>query len=382
MAYELVNAFPHELLLTEDKDICISLYQPTYRHLPDREQNLIRFMNLLDQIKQSLEKKYDKSEMESLLKPLHEISEDREFWRHMRDGLAIFATTNQCIVYKLERSVKEFSVVARSFHIKPLIRIFQSADRYHLLGLSRKEFVMFEGNRYSVEKLAMEEEIKNTFEKALGEDYEDKMITATGSGPNSEVKIHGQGSRKDVIHRETEKFFRVVDNEVIKYFSQPTQLPVFLVSSEEHHAVFQEISKNKLLRKQGIKVDFQALDLEKLQTIAWEILEPLYIQRTYELVEQFENARSMDKGSDDVAQIARAATEGRISRVLIESDRIYPGVVDLETGELHEKNINDPEIDDVLDDIAEIVYRQKGEVVVIPKERMPSTTGAAAIYRY
>src|SRR5699024_8839311 len=144
---------------------------------------------------------------------------------------------------------------------------------------------MFEGNRYSVEKLAMEEEIKNTFEKALGEDYEDKMITATGSGPNSEVKIHGQGSRKDVIHRETEKFFRVVDNEVIKYFSQPTQLPVFLVSSEEHHAVFQEISKNKLLRKQGIKVDFQALDLEKLQTIAWEILEPLYIQRTYELVE-------------------------------------------------------------------------------------------------
>jgi len=382
MTYELVNVFPHELLLSEKSGTCISLYQPTYRQLPDREQNLIRYKNLLQQIVQSLEEKFDKHEVEQWMQPFYKISEDREFWRHTQDGLAIFATADHCIVYKLQRPVKEFTVVANSFHIKPLIRVYQSADRYHLLGINRKEFSMFEGTRYNLERLEMDPEVLNTFKKAIGEDFEDKIVTATGSGPNNEVKMHGQGSKKDIINKETEKFFRVADKEVMTHYSQPMQLPVFLVALDEHHALFQQVSKNKLLRKQGIKVDFQSMTEKKLQEAAWEILEPLYIEKTHELVTQFENARSQDKGSDDITQIARAASEGRISRVLIEADSIHPGRVNTETGELIEANLMHPEIDDVLDDIAEIVFRQKGEVVVIPKERMPANTGAAAIYRY
>src|SRR5699024_1013287 len=138
---------------------------------------------------------------------------------------------------------------------------------------------------------------------------------------------------------------------------------------------------NKLIRKQGVKVDYQSIDLAQIQATPWEILEPLYINKTHELIDQFENARANDRESDDITQIERAATEGRITRVLIESDRIYPGKVDIETGKLSTAELNNPEIDDALDDIAEIVFRQKGEVVVIPKERMPSDTGAAAIYR-
>ena len=45
-------------------------------------------------------------------------------------------------------------------------------------------------------------------------------------------------------------------------------------------------------------------------------------------------------------------------------------------------DLSDPEMDDVLDDLAELVLRMKGDVVVVPAERMPSTTGAVAIYRY
>ena len=35
-----------------------------------------------------------------------------------------------------------------------------------------------------------------------------------------------------------------------------------------------------------------------------------------------------------------------------------------------------------LDDLAELVLRRKGTVVVVPRERMPTTTGLAAIYRF
>ena len=68
--------------------------------------------------------------------------------------------------------------------------------------------------------------------------------------------------------------------------------------------------------------------------------------------------------------------------LLIEADRQIPGRIDPATGQINAGDIADPEVDDVLDDLAEHVLRIKGDVVLVPAERMPSTTGAAAIYRY
>jgi len=45
-------------------------------------------------------------------------------------------------------------------------------------------------------------------------------------------------------------------------------------------------------------------------------------------------------------------------------------------------DITHPEIDDLLDNLAETVLRMKGDVVVVPKERMPSITGVSATYRF
>ena len=62
----------------------------------------------------------------------------------------------------------------------------------------------------------------------------------------------------------------------------------------------------------------------------------------------------------------------------MESDRIIPGKVDLTTGKLVTGDLNHRN-DDVLDDLAEMVPTVR-EVVVLGK--MPTTMGAAAIYRY
>ncbi len=45
-------------------------------------------------------------------------------------------------------------------------------------------------------------------------------------------------------------------------------------------------------------------------------------------------------------------------------------------------DLNDTDVDDVLDDLAEVVLGAGGEVVVVPTDRMPTPTGLAAIYRY
>lgn len=382
MLYEVVNVFPHQLFDT-DTQPCISLYQPTHRHGPENQQDLIRFKNLVKQIEQSLEEKYDKEQIESLMKPFERLSTDWDFWQHSSEGLAIFATEEKCIIYRLQREVKELAIVATSFHIKPLIRFFQSADRYHLLGLNRQDFSLFEGNRYGVEEVTLDPAISRTIKEALGDQYTEKQVTAGAySGPEGTAMFHGHGSKKEVIDVDTERYFRHVDRTVLDHYSRPMELPLYLVALSEYHTPFQELSHNPLLQKEGIRVDYDAISLDELRKSAWDMIEPLYLQKTKKLVNNFEQAQARFQGSADIAQVARAATENRISRILIEADRVYPGRVNIKTGELISGDLADPEIDDVLDDLAEMVFSNQGEVVVLPKERMPSDTGIAAIFRY
>jgi hypothetical protein len=44
--------------------------------------------------------------------------------------------------------------------------------------------------------------------------------------------------------------------------------------------------------------------------------------------------------------------------------------------------LDNPEIDDLLDDLAEMVIKKGGQVVIVPVERMPTITGVSAIQRF
>lgn len=379
MSFKLVNDFPNEIL-NEKEEPFISLYQPTHRYTLETKQDIIRFKNLIRRIEDSLKEKYPKKEIGRIMEPFYELAEDVPFWNRTFDGLAILATSDRGVMYKLQRTVKELAVVADSFHIKPLIRIFQSADRYQLLGLNRREFALYEGNRYGFEEIEMEPGTPRTIEDILGMKISEKDFSAGVF--SSDGRAHSYGERKEIIDKYTEKFFRYVDQFVWENYSRPSGLPLMLVALPEYHSIFQNISRNSYLMKDGIKVAFNAVSMEELKETVWEKIEPLYLDKTKKLVDRFETARAKFLVSDDLAQIARAAWENRVATLLVESDRIIPGKVDLTTGELIEGDLEHPEFDDLLDDLAEIVFKRKGEVVVLPQERMPTTTGAAAIYRY
>ena len=132
---------------------CLSLYQPTHRAYPQNQQDPIRFRNLLKSLEQSLRQKYSTRKIKPLLKPFQGVAEDQNFWNHTLDGLAVLRSEALFGVFRLQRSVPEVAVVADSFHIKPLIRIVQSADRYQVLALNRREVKLFEGNRDALDEI-------------------------------------------------------------------------------------------------------------------------------------------------------------------------------------------------------------------------------------
>lgn len=380
--YKIVSNFPNELLDAQVGPF-ISLYQPTHRQRPENKQDVIRFKNLIKEMELSLKQKYPKKEISSIVDSFTRLADDKLFWNYTHDGLGILYAEGQMIIYKLNRPVKELVVVGESFHIKPLIRNFQSADRYHALGLNREGFTIFEGNRYGFDEIDLDADIPRTMKEVLGDQFTSSYLTVGRfSGAGVGGVIHGQGGRKDEIDKDTEKFFRFVDRIVLEHISRPTGLPLVLVALPEHHTLFKNVSHNPQLLEEGIKTNYDILTIDKLKDKMWKVIEPIFLEKTKDLVKKFEEMRSQHLGSDDIVQIARMAVEKRIESVLIEADKIIPGRLNKETGLIEEGELINPEIGDLLNDIAETVLKNGGEVVILPKERMPSERGAAAVYRF
>jgi hypothetical protein len=193
---------------------------------------------------------------------------------------------------------------------------------------------------------------------------------------------HGQGSRKDEVDNDTERYFRAVDRATIALFSKPSALPLVLAALPEHQPVFRRLSQNPALLDAGVEGNPEAMSAEQLRDAAWRAVEPQYLARLADLTDTFTEGMAHQRATSDLVDAARAAVEGRVSHVLVEADRVLPGRIDPITGTIAPAPIDDPEVGDMLDDVAEAVLRTGGDVVIVPQERMPSQSGLAAILRY
>jgi hypothetical protein len=124
------------------------------------------------------------------------------------------------------------------------------------------------------------------------------------------------------------------------------------------------------------------MSVEELRERAWQVVEPQHRARLVALAAEYAEARAKELGSDDLAQVGRAAAAGRVATLLIEADRQIAGRIDDTTGRIEFADLRGPEVDDLLDDLGELVSRMGGRVIVVPAGQMPGPTGLAAIYRY
>ena len=363
---------------------CLSLYQPTHRGHPENKQDPIRFRNLVKALEESLRREFATKDVRPLLDPFWKLADDFDFWNHTGDGLAVLGGPSLFRVYRLQRPVAELAIVAESFHLKPLLRILQSADRYHVLALSQQEAKLFEGNRDALDPVELLPEAIQAIDAALTK-TEDKPRAEAWTFAASSAATgarHGHTAKAGLVDARKERFFRAVDGAILTHYSRPSGLPLLLATLPEHQASFRKVSRNPMLMAAGIETNPDALSLAVLRKQAWQAVEPLYLARLAGLIEMFGVARSKELGTDDLAKAMKAAVAGRVVALLLEADRHLPGRVDVATGEIVFDDLASPVADDLLDDLGAIVLRNGGQVVVVPAERMPTQTGLAATYRF
>lgn len=361
-------------LLNQQSGPCLSISQNTHRSFPDNAQDVIRFKNLVKQLEASLEKMGGEAikEKERLLAPFKRLAADSEFWKHNYDGLVVLSNATDSYVFKVQSPVIDFAVVAHSWHLKPLLRSLQTADRFQVLAVSRDSATLYEGNRYALDKAATASTFPHVNEDIGGID--DTHVTS--------AKTH-HIERSNEIDKDTENYFRAVDRATYESYSAPSDLPLILVTLPEHQGMFRRISHNPYLLEQGVGVDPKSLEANDLLQRVWQVMEPIYHQRTRDEIERFKQAQGTGLSQDDVEEVYKAALAGRVEHLLVDADLRIPGKLLPEQERIEFVGSFDaPDAEDVLDDIAELVLRNGGRVMVVPPEIMPTPTGVAAVYRY
>ena len=375
----LTNEMMSELL-SVNEGTCISLYMPTHRTHPDNLLDSILFKNLIKDLEQSLLQQYTASEATMLLQPFTALANNKEFWNHTLDGLAVLGTAGMFKTIDLPVSTEELTVVADSFHTKPLWKYLQSVERYNVLGLSLHDYHIYEGNRHSLTELELPPGTPKNIKEALGDIITDRDYAVASYGDVGNM-YQGHGGKPDEMDIDAERFFRFVAKTINDNYSSLSGLPLILAALPEHHNLFNKVSNILSLLPGGIDVNPKSVKMDELVKHAWKVMEPYYNGIIDKACDIYQEAKSKGTGSDSISDVAAAAAAGRVDTLIIEADRQIPGKIS-NTGIIEKGDLDNPEMDDLLDDLGELVIKMGGKVMIIPHDKMPTHTGIACVFRY
>jgi len=264
--------------------------------------------------------------------------------------------------------------VADTFHVKPLIRALQVAERYQILCVSPRRVRLFEGDPYTLNEIKLSPRIPTSVDDPIARESPGNATAAqTGqpSAPAGAVSV--------------DRFFRMVDQAIWDHHSRAARLPMIVCADVQHLSEFLTNSKNENVLKtkdQAIALNPDAATPQRLMQEAARILRPRVEQELRQLKDAYHAAKARHLGSDELIQVAEAAATGRIGTLLIDADKSIPGILHRHSGLIEPADLSNPKADDILDDLAEMVLRKDGQVFVIPPDQMPTDAGVAAVFRY
>ncbi len=366
-------------LLTDHLPPCVSLYQPVHRAAPPAHEDPVRFNNLLEEVERQLKQRYPTNVVREMVDKVRSAQAEIGAHGGDRDTVAVFASKDYFQVITLQEPIRETVVVADNFHVKPLIRTLQSAGRFQLLCLSQKRAQVFEGTHYRLSPLPLHnipEDANIVSGMTLSHEVSSQVDLAEA---HTQLPNEGSAPHPPAF---TERFFHAVDKAVWENYSRKSHLPLILVAVERNQSIFRQISANPLLMNEGIRLDPNSLDADRLRQEAWRIMEPHYQAELSKLADQFRFAKAHHLGSDQLFQVAESLVAGRVGTLLVETGKQIPGRLHRASGLIEPITPTNPLADDVLDDLAELTLKMDGQVLVIPPDQMPTQTGVAAIYRY
>jgi hypothetical protein len=375
-------------LIEQGVGSCVSLFLPVERAEPVRQQNRIRLERLLGQAEaRLLARGLSLAATQALLAPAWQFVEDRIFWEHQSEGLAIFAAPELFRVYRLPLAFEELLVVDERLHVTPLLPLFSGDGRFLVLALSLKGVHLLRGTHYTLRPIALSD-VPSSLEDALKYDEFAKQAQfhpgVPGRSGERGAIFHGQGARDDrVVKEEILRYFQQVDHGVHSVLHRE-RAPLLLAGVAYLLPIYRDVNTYPHLVEEGIPGNPDDLQPSELHARAWAIVAPRFAREREAAVEHYRQLTGTQPAlaSSYLRAIVPAADAGRVDTLFVASGQRQWGTFDPVSGALTLHDAAEPHDSELLDLAAIQTILHGGTVYALAPEQMPETAPLAAIFRY
>ncbi|MFN8847824.1 MAG: hypothetical protein ACK5V3_14740 [Bdellovibrionales bacterium] len=294
---------------------------------------LVNRGNLKDlelQIQQTLHESYEwlhevfsPESRNEFLEPLFNLSKNLKLSFEQTGSIGIFRNQDVFEVVHLPFELERSCHVASSFHIKPLLRWLQDDPEFTLIFKSELGFEAYHGSLFSLEKISSFQYKK----------------------------------------------------------SDPTDLIQQISQYHNGHLYFSCKSKEDENLINFAKIVY-ADDLSQAVLVIREQLKSQSEKKVLDTLLEYQKLTELNLTNKNIFQIAKAAVQGRVKKLIVADDYNIFGKLDTQSGglALHPMDL-DYEDDDLLDDLAQKVLIHGGEVVIAKRHEIPENRPLLAILK-
>ena len=369
---------------------CISIFIPTHRGGKDtlEGKDAIMLKDQLKSVKEKLEQQgLSPYETEQFLEPCYELVNDSLFWRHQSDGLALFISIDFFKKYTVPVYFEEFNYVSNEFYLKPLMPLFNEDEQFYLLTLKMDEVKLYEGSKYSITEIKIDDLIPSQLQDRVGYDYEENNIQfRTQQGNNGQGTFHGHGKQTSDDKNELLRFFRAVNDGLLEILNDGQTLPLVVACLDFHFPIYKEANTYQNLFPDHISGNPADEDIISLHEKALGVLNEYFSSTRKEKEDQFLQLHGTGKASSDMREVLLATVNGnggKVDTLFIENRADIFGVFDPENMNVDIQDFHKPSNTSLLNLAAVNVFEQGGKVYLVEKEEMPdSSSKVNALYRY
>jgi hypothetical protein len=367
---------------------CVSIFMPTLR-AGDTQQNPIRFKNLLRDAEERLAG-WDlrNGDAAAFLDPARRLMDDRAFWEHQDQGLALFRSSDLFKTYRLPLTLRELSVVEDRFHLKPLFPLLTEDGHFYILALSLKSVRLILADRFTAREVDLGD-IPRSFEEAMGRltrQYRQFQASTSAKTVSRQPIFAGHGLGEDDLKAEIVKYFQIVDDGLTHLQVDIDRDAPFVLAGVEHLLPrYREASKLQHILDDGLTGNPEGLSADELRDKAWEIVEPVLTADRRKAAGRFGDLQGPGRTSTDLQDILPAACDGRVDTLFTARGIRVWGTYEAESrgvsfAEDQDRQTNGSE--DLIDRAAVETFLRGGKVFAVEQRDVPEGYAVAAVYRY
>lgn len=272
-------------------------------------------------------------ERNKFLEPLDSLLLDARIFREMKGNVGLFRKHDSFALINIPMELEFSCNVASTFYVKPLLKWLQNDQDFFLLGIKKDSLDLFLGSQDSLKHI----------DSILLPDFSclSEWISKLTVSIKPKLFLAGDNSIVEILRRNLK-----YDNLVLQTVAN---------SFGDHNVLDISMSIRKTLNEE-VKDNI-------LQTFA-----------------EYRIADEENRSSKNLFQISKAVTEGRVRKLIVTDEMNIFGTINKETGRvsIHPFDLNH-EDDDILDDLAQMVLEQGGEVIVASRDEMPNSYPILAI---